>query len=129
MATVDANPTNDYGDTANLCTAQVTSAVSTNVADRGGAIGPALLVLTTAIGATPTATYLIEGSGGGNFWYPLLYADSASAATVVNTTFVITTAGTVLKVIQPNQPVRFIRVTMSAVTNVTSTIDVFTFRN
>lgn len=128
MATVDATPNGGYPDTGNLSTAQTGNGVSTNIIDRGGATGPALLKVVTTVGATPTCTYLIEGSPGGGDWYPLLYADSASPATVVATTFVITTAGTAMKIIQPNQPVRFIRVTMSANTNVTSTIDVFTFQ-
>lgn len=129
MATIEANPTADFPDTGNVCTAQTTSAVSQNIIDRGGAIGPALLKVVTTIGATPSCTYLIEGSAGGVDWYPLLYADSATPATVVATTFVITTATTAMKIIQVNQPVRFIRVTMSANTNVTNTIDLFTFRH
>jgi hypothetical protein len=128
MAVVDANPTNDYGDAANLSTAQTGNGASTNVADRGGAIGPAILRITTAIGATPTCTYAIEGSADNTNWYPVQYADSATPATVVVTTFVITTAITALKIIQPNQPVRYLRVTYSANTNVTNTADVFTFR-
>jgi hypothetical protein len=128
MAVVDANPTNDYGDIGNLSTAQVGNGASTNVADRGGAIGPALLRVTTAIGATPTCTYAIEGSADNVNWYPVQYADSATPGTVVVTTFVITTAITALKIIQPNQPVRYLRVTYSANTNVTNTTDVFTFR-
>jgi len=128
MAVVDANPTNDYGDIGNLSTGQTGNGASTNVADRGGAIGPALLRVTTAIGATPTCTYAIEGSTDNTNWYPVQYADSASPGTVVVTTFVITTAITALKIIQPNQPVRYLRVTYSANTNVTNTTDVFTFR-
>src|SRR5881392_8934 len=127
MATVDATPSLQGPDTANLSTAQTTSAVSTNIADRGGATGPALLKIVTTIGATPTCTYLIEGSAGGVDWYPLQYADSATPGTVVVTTFVITTATTAMKIIQPNQPVRFIWVTYSANTNVTNTTDLFTF--
>jgi hypothetical protein len=128
MAVVDANPTNDYGDSANLSTAQTGNGASTNVADRGGAIGPALVRITTTIGGGPTCTYALEGSADNTNWYPVLYADSATPATVVATTFAITTATTALKIIQPNQPVRYIRVTYSANTNVTNTTDVFTFR-
>lgn len=128
MATVDANPNGSYGDTANLSTAQTGNGASTNVADRGAAIGAALLVITTTIGATPTCTYAIEGSANGTNWYPVQYADSASPQTVVVSTFVITTATTVQKIIQPNQPVRYLRVTYSANTNVTNTADVFTYQ-
>jgi hypothetical protein len=129
MATVDATPTDQYPDIGNLSTAQTGNGASTNIADRGGAVGPALIRITTAIGATPTCTYLLEGSPDGTNWYPVQYADSATPGTVVVTTFVITTAITALKIIQPNQPVRFFRVTYSANTNVTNTTDVITFNS
>jgi len=45
----------------------------------------------------------------------------------VVTTFVITTAITAMKIVQPNQPVRYLRVTYSANTNVTNTADVWVF--
>lgn len=128
MATVEANPTNEYPDTGNLSTAQTGNGASTNIIDRGGATGPALLKIVTTIGATPTCTYLIEGSASGVDWYPVQYADSATPGTVVVTTFVITTATTALKIVQPTQPVRYLRVTYSANTNVTNTTDLFTFR-
>lgn len=127
MATLQASSGAAFPTAANLSTAQAGNGASTNIADRGLTVGPALLKIVTTIGATPTCTYLIEGSPGGVDWYPLLYADSATPATVVATTFAITTATTAMKIIQPNQPVRFIRVTMSANTNVTNTIDVFNF--
>jgi hypothetical protein len=128
MAVVEAIPTITYPDSANLSTAQTGNGVSTNVADRGGGIAAALVRITTTIGATPTCTYALEGSVDNANWYPVLYADSASPATVVNTTFVITTAITALKIIQPSQPVRYLRITYSVNTNVTNTADVFTFQ-
>jgi len=114
-------------DSANLSNAQTGSGVSTNIADRGASqVGKAaLLKITTTIGATPTCTYLIEGSADGTNWFPIPYADSATPATFVVTTFVITTATTAYKILQPNQPWRFARVTYSANTNVTNTADVF----
>jgi len=126
VATLDATP-NGGPDTANLSTAQTGNGVSTNILDRGGAIGPALLKISTTIGATPTCTYAVEGSPDGTNWFNVPYADSATPTTVAVSTFVITTATTVYKTVQPNVPVRFLRLTYSANTNVTNTADVWTF--
>ena len=106
-----------------LAAAQVGNGPSTNVIDRGGRLGPALVRITTTIGATPTCTYALEGSHDGTNWFPVPYADSATPLTVTVATFVITTATTVWKIIQANIPYRYLRVSMSANTNVTNTID------
>lgn len=106
-----------------LAAAQTGNGPTTNVVDRGARLGPALLKITTTIGATPTCTYAIEGSHDGVIWFAIPYADSATPGTVSVATFVITTATTVWKYIQPNVPARFLRVNMSANTNVTNTID------
>ena len=127
MATLDTQSSSGVPDTANLSSAQVGNGASTNVADRGGAITPALLKITTAIGATPTCTYAVEGSADGTNWISIPYADSATPTTVSVATFVITTATTVYKYIQPNVPVRFLRLTYSANTNVTNTADIWVF--
>lgn len=111
----------------NLSAAQTGNGASTNILDRGGRSGPALLKITTAIGATPTCTYAIEGSGDGTDWFPVAYADSATPETLSVATFVITTAITVRKILRPNHPWRFLRVTYSANTNVTNTADVWVF--
>lgn len=126
MATVDATPSG-APDQASLSAAQTGNGQSTNVADRGGARGPALLKITTTIGATPTCTYAIEGSADGTNWFAIPYADSATPTTVSVATFVITTATTVYKLLQVDQPWRFVRLTYSANTNVTTTADVWTF--
>lgn len=111
----------------NLSTAQVGNGQSTATVNRGPRLGPALLKITTAIGATPTCTYAIEGSADGVDWFNVPYADSATPTTVSVATFVITTATTVRKIIQPNVPVRYLRLTYSANTNVTNTADVWAF--
>jgi hypothetical protein len=127
VATVDATPTADFPDSASLSAAQTGTGQSTNVADRGGATGPALLKLTTTIGATPTVTIAIEGSADGVNFFNVPYADSATPTTVAVANLVVTTATTSYKTIQPSVPVRFIRLTYSANTNVTITADLFTF--
>lgn len=126
MATLDATPLG-APDNAVLSSAQTGNGQSTNIADRGGARGPALLKITTTVGATPTCTYAVEGSADGTNWFAIAYADSATPTTVSVATFAITTATTVYKLLQVDQPWRFVRLTYSANTNVTSTADVWTF--
>jgi len=110
-----------------LSAAQTGNGASTNSADRGGRIGPALLKITTAIGATPTCTYAVEGSADGTDWFAVAIADAATPETLSVATFVITTATTVRKILRPNHPWRFLRITYSANTNVTNTADVWVF--
>jgi multisubunit Na+/H+ antiporter MnhC subunit len=112
---------------ASLSAAQTGNGPSTNVVDRGGSVGPALLRLVTTIGATPTCTYAVEGSNDGAAFFSVQYADSASPQTLVITTFVITTATTARLLIPANIPVRFLRVTYSVNTNVTNTLDAFIY--
>jgi multisubunit Na+/H+ antiporter MnhC subunit len=113
--------------TASLSAAQAGSGPSANVLDRGGSSGPVLLRLVTTIGATPTCTYAVEGSPDNVNFFPVQYADSGSPQTLVITTFVVTTAVTALKLIPALIPARFLRVTYSANTNVTNTLDAFVY--
>ena len=127
MGTLKADGGGGAGaDTASLCAAQVGNGVTTNVIDRGARMGPALLKIVTAIGATPTCTYAIEGSPDGVSWFAIPYSDSATPETISVATFVITTAITAWKYLQANRPWRYLRVAFSANTNVTNTVDVFT---
>jgi hypothetical protein len=132
MATVPVTADNRqsaYGaatPTANLCTAQVGNGASTNIADRGAVGGgPGILRVITTIGATPTCTYLVEGSADGTNWFAAPIALVTAPETVSVATFVITTAATSLFHIRPNHAWRYLRVTFSANTNVTNTVDVF----
>jgi len=115
--------------TQNLCSAQTGNGATTNIVDRAGRTGPALLTITTAIGATPTCTYAIEGSADGVTWFAIPYSDSATPETISVATFVITTAITAKKYLKAGVPWRFVRVTFSANTNVTNTVDVWQFGN
>lgn len=128
MATLPALGGDRLPNSVRLSQAQAGNAVSTNTADRGGAVErPALLAITTAVGATPTCTYAIEGSADGTTWWPVSYADPATPDTWAVATFALTTAGTTLKILRPNQPWRFLRLTYSANTNVTNTADLWVF--
>jgi hypothetical protein len=126
LATLEGDPQGGLIDTVNLSTAQTGTGATTNVLDRGAAKGSVLLKITTTVGATPTCTFLIEGSADGTNFFQAAYADHTTPATVVATTFVVTTATTGYKIVQANQPFRYLRVTLSANTNVTSSIDVWT---
>lgn len=112
---------------ANLSSAQTGNGASTNIVDRNAGVGTALLKITTTVGATPTCTYAIEGSADGTNWFPAAYADSATPETMSVATFAITTATTVYKILRQNHPWRYLRITYSANTNVTSTADVWVF--
>lgn len=128
MATLSVSNPGDPGpNSAALSATQTGNGQSTNIADRAGSTDIALLTITTTVGATPTCTYAIEGSADGTDWFPVSYADAATPGTAVVTTFNITTATTVRKILQANAPWRFLRVTYSANTNVTNTATVWAF--
>lgn len=82
---------------------------------------PVLIRITTTIGATPTATFTVQGSHDNSTWFPIDYADSATPDTFGQSAFVITQAITVMKVLRPGPKMRYVRVNISANTNVTVT--------
>ena len=127
MATINAAQSQAAPNTANLSTAQTGNGVSTNVVDRGSSITAALLKLTTTIGATPTVTIAIEGSADGTNFFNVAYALPATPETPAVANVVITTAVTNLYILRANHPWRYLRLTYSANTNVTTTADVWIF--
>lgn len=127
MATLVADPQGGPAESANLSNAQTGNGVSTNVADRGATAGSALLKLTTTVGATPTVTIAIEGSADGTNFFSVAYALAASPETVAVANVTITTATTNYYILRPGHPWRFLRLTYSANTNVTTTADVWFF--
>jgi hypothetical protein len=64
--------------------------------------------IVTTVGATPTATYQIQGSTDGQNWSPAVYADYLSTGSTSTATFTITTAGTNIKYIPKGQPFRYL---------------------
>ena len=108
-----------------LANAQAGTGPSTNVVDRGARTGPVDLEIATVAGATPSCTYQIEGSSDGTNFYPIPSADPTAPGTFATATFAITTTTTTRKLLQALQPWRYLRVTMSANTNVTSTITAY----
>ncbi|WP_406420900.1 hypothetical protein [Streptomyces sp. NBC_00842] len=117
-----------FPNSARISAAQSGNGASTHVVDRGAATErPALLTITTTVGATPTCTYLIEGSADGQVWWPAPYADPATPETPAVAPFTVSTAGTTHRLLRPGHPWRFLRLTYSANTAVTNTADVTIF--
>lgn len=127
MATLTAGIPTPGPNTVVLSTLQTGNGQSTNVANRYGATGPALLTIVSTIGAGPTVTVAIEGSSDGADWFPVAYADAATPETVSVATFAIVTATTTRKILRPFHPWQFLRLTYSANTNVTLTASLFVF--
>lgn len=111
-------------DMAALATAQTTNGVTANVLDRGEQSGFASITIVTTVGATPTCTFQLEGSPDNGSWSPLSSADSATPTVFSTATFVITTATTTVRFVNPaSGSARYIRMTLSLNTNVTATIE------
>ncbi len=111
-----------------LSAAQTGNGDSTNIAYRGvrDNTRQGTLVLTTTVGATPTVTINIQGSGDGVNWANVPYsAENTISATWVVTALTITTAKTGFYNIQPGMQFRYFKLAYSANTNVTITADVF----
>lgn len=108
-----------------LSDAQTGNGDSTNIAlrglrDRGGAV-----VVTSAIGATPTVTVNIQGSINGVQWFNVPYALVATPRTFVLTAITITTAVTTSYLLQELIPFRYLKLALTANTNVTLTADAY----
>jgi hypothetical protein len=85
-----------------------------------------VLRITSTIGATPTVTVNIQGSADGVTWANIPYSPLASApGDYTKAALTITTATTGLYLLMPGQPWTFLKLVMSANTNVTLTTDVF----
>jgi len=106
-----------FGAVTNMCTALGGNVEATNrVQRRADRMGyGSLLRITTAIGATPTCTFLVEGSPDGASWFALPLQDLPTAGgppgTLTSATFVITTAATFWKLLPVDIPWIFLRIT------------------
>ncbi len=111
-----------------LSAVQTGNGDSTNIALRGirDTVRQGGLVLTTAVGATPTVTINIQGSFDGVNYVNVPYsAENTFSATWVVTAITITTAKTGFYVLQPGMAWRYLKLVYSANTNVTITADAF----
>jgi hypothetical protein len=111
----------------NLQTAQTGNADSSNVIQRIGSdanLRPPILRITSTVGATPTVTVNVMGSGDGVTWWNVSYSPLTSApGDWARVPIVITTAATGLYVLMPGRPWTFLKLIMSLNTNVTLTSD------
>jgi hypothetical protein len=117
-----------YGfDSVNLSTAQTGNGDSTNIAYRGSRGTAGTVVLTSAVGATPTVTVNIQGSVDGVNWANVPYYSGVwvVAPTYIVTSFAITTAVTTMYHIRGTDDFRFLKLAYSANTNVTLTADAY----
>lgn len=126
MALVDASSgTPASPAAANLCTSQTGNGDSTNTADRGGLRRAALLRIISVVGSTPTVTVNILGSMDGTNFFNVAYALPATPETLTVAAITITTAVTGLYILRPEHPWRFLKINLSANTNVTLTADLY----
>ena len=123
MATLAARASARNPEMVNMCAQMAGNAVTTNIIERGPSHKGGCVRVTNASGATPTCTYLIEVSADGTTWANATYADITTPTTDVAVTFVLTTSTVATKIVKQPTFWRFLRVTTSANTNVTNTID------
>jgi hypothetical protein len=109
----------------NLSTSQTGNGQSTNVCDRGGSVGPALLRVSTVAGTTVTVS--VEGSPDNVNWFNIPYSTQAAPTSVVVANVVITTTTVNYYYLQGNYPWRFVRLTLSANTGMTVSADCWVF--
>lgn len=112
-------------ESVNLSTTQTGNGDSTNIAKRGARQTGGAVVITSAIGATPTVTVNLQGSVDGVQFFNVPYALVATPRTFVLTAITITTAVTTSYLLQELIPFRYFKLVYSANTNVTLTADVF----
>ena len=134
MGIINAAPPMDDGYTsgiATLCTTQTgVTFMSTNVADFGGRCNSnALLKLDSTIGGTPASTVNLEGSVDNVNFYNIQYSLVATPDTWTVVALSISTAVTGWYVLRRvgGIPWRFVRLNVSADTNVTFTAAVASF--
>lgn len=117
MATVVGQP----GSATTLGTAQTGNADTTNTLDRGFHRGPAAVVLTSTVGATPTVKVDIQGSVDGTNFFNAPYALVATPETVAVAQITVTTAVTTTYLMRPDHAWRYLKLVYSTNTNVTLT--------
>ena len=105
----------------NLQTAQTGNAVSTNTILDVDISRQSAIRITSTIGATPTVTVNIVGSIDGTTFFNVPYALVTAPSTYVVTALTITTAVTTFYLLQVDQAWNYLKLVMSANTNVTLT--------
>ena len=96
-------------------------ATTSAVLDRDSYRGPAALVVTTTVGATPTETLDIQGSVDNVNFYNIAYALVATPNTVAVAQITITSAVSTTYLLLTDQAWRYLRLVTASITNVTTT--------
>jgi hypothetical protein len=112
-----------------LCAAQGGNFTSTAVPIQADVdmAKPKAVVITSAVGATPTVTVNIQGSVDGVNYFNIPYAVQGTfTGTYVTTAITITTATTQAYMLQPGWPYQFVQIVASANTNVTLSAKAYT---
>ena len=111
---------------ANLQTAQTGNADSTNVIQRNEETERQMVLrIVSTVGATPTVTVNLLGSIDGSQWFNVPYVSLAAAGgAYTRAALTITTAATQLFALMMGQSWKFLKLNMSANTNVTLTTDI-----
>lgn len=127
MAVLDATDSAVAPGVVTIASAQAGNGATTNYADRGSAHkrGGTMVRVVAGTGAGPTCTYQIEVSLDASTWDDATYADISDLDTDSTATFAIVADSVVSKVLKHPDSWRYVRVTMSANTNVTNTVDVW----
>jgi hypothetical protein len=128
MAVVTAfGESSNRPNSGNLQTSQTGNADSTNTIDTGAGARPCTLKIVSTVGATPTVTVNILGSADGTNFFNIPYSTTAAPTSVVVAALTITTAVTSHYHLTPNYGWRYLKLNMSANTNVTLTSDLFVY--
>lgn len=109
-----------------LSNAQTGTGDSTNTAARAFAGRTAAIVFSMSVGATPTITFTIQCSVDGTNFFACPYAVVATPETMtVAAIGPLTSAQTNTYLLRPNHPWKYIKLNVSANTNVTFTATVY----
>ena len=116
-----ATPTTGAGSTTLAHLSKTT--FYSSILDRGISTGGGAIVITSTIGTAPcTATVNIQGSADGTNWFNVPYALVATPRTFVLTALTITTAVSTTYLLQELVFWRYLRLAISACTNVSLTL-------
>jgi hypothetical protein len=108
--------------TATLSSAQTGNGSSTNIVDRGPAVGPGFLTIVSVAGGSPALTVDIQGSVDASDWWNIAYATTAAPETpLVAQISTITTSTTTRYILRPFHPWRYMRLLYGANNNLTIT--------
>jgi hypothetical protein len=101
---------------------------SANILDRAGERGPGMLKVETktrTIGQTSNCKINIQGSMDYDDWYNVAYGAINNPDTMLTATITIPADGTQYYVLHANQPWRYLRLDLNAITNMQVSAEVY----